>query len=158
MSLKPLFFLASLAAAGSAHAADPAVAARDHGTYFNRPGATLAQEQADFDGCMKLADKTVPSARSGSGGLMGALVAGVASGIRKGEERQRNLETCMVVRGWREIYLTQPEADALKAAVDKDKLAAMNPLVGAETIGTGMVGRVWANDFAEPGIVEGAAK
>ena len=143
--------LALLLVAGELRAADPAVADRDHGFYFNRPGATVAQVDADTDRCEKLDAKTVPSARYAGGGLMGALVSGIASGIRKGSERRRNFETCMVVAGWREVFLTSADVEALKAAVARDRVAALTPITGAAEVKFGTIGRVWANNFAEPG-------
>ena len=146
--------LALLVISGEARAADPAVADRDHGFYFNRPGATVADVDAETERCEKLAARTVPSARYAGGGLMGALVSGIASGIRKGSERRRNFETCMVVAGWREVYLTSADVDTLKAAVARDRVAALMPITGAADVRFGKIGRVWTNDFAEPGTGE----
>lgn len=146
----------SVAGVGQVLAADPAVADRDHGFYFNRPGATVAEMDADGARCEKLAAKTVPSAQYAGGGLMGALVSGVASGIRKGNEQERNFETCMVVAGWREVFLTSADVEVLKAGVAKDRIATLTPITGAAEVRFGSIGRVWTNDFAEPAKAETA--
>jgi hypothetical protein len=74
---------------GTAAGAAPAdVADRSHGFYFNKPGATMAQGDADAEECGKRIAGTVPRGGAYAGpGLMGALVGGIGNGIATGLAR-----------------------------------------------------------------------
>jgi hypothetical protein len=134
---------------GSALAADSNKAERDNGYYYNRIGGTVDAVDADSAKCVKLTTGTTAIAYAGVG-LMGALVGGIASGMDRMVQRQHNIETCMVVRGWRQVYLTGAQVQTLKAAVAKDRVAALQPITGADPVVLGKIGWVWHNDYAEP--------
>lgn len=141
--------LLAIVAPAAAGAADPLVPDRDNGFYYNRPGATTAQADADHAACVALTAGTSARVYAGNG-LAGALVGGIAAGLATGRERERNVETCMMVKGWRQVVLTAAQWQALKAALVKDRAGTLEPLTGAEPVALGVVGAAWTNDYAQP--------
>ncbi len=140
---------ATLALAGAASAEPVNIGRMTMGyTYYNRPGATVAEHNADISACSIEAAKTrsmdevLPGS---SGGLLGGLMSTSMAAAYHHGAVGASLENCMVVRGWRVVHLSDAEGKAL-AAQDKDTLASsLAPWIGAETP-HGDVVRVWNND------------
>ena len=125
-------------------------------TYFNRPGADIAQHDAALELCLRYTLNTrqpdTPVTGGGGHGLIGALVEGVIVGAinATGEERglATNVENCMVASGWRVARLPEVEGEALyklEPAAIHDHLAS---LVGAEQ--PGVILRRFQNDITVP--------
>lgn len=170
-----LLIAAALAAAAPAGAPPPddsaeeiaEDAARDlkDSRFYNRPGATRADYDKDWQECRLIArgsrtpSGTVPvfynpsiispvaaGAAAGVGGFIGAAIA-------EGIQRRANRRSCLLVRGWRLVEAD----DATKARV-----AAMNPaerdahfaaIVGASEVSGGV--ETFANGLAAPRLARG---
>lgn len=137
------------AAAGLAMPLAAADIDRDHGSFYNRPGATAADLAADAARCKAIAEgadsqvTAVGVLAGGIGGILGGLIAG-------GRLKRTNIENCLLIRGWRLYALTKAEAPAWKALPPAAREAELATLVGAETPARGGLRRVWRNDYAEP--------
>lgn len=139
--------LAALAAfAGSAQAAEPVNLVRQSPgyVYFNRPGADVAQHNADLNSCYWGVRPTkAPQDYAGIGGMAGAWIAS----SMQAQMRFAAQENCMVVSGWRVVRVPDEEGAAL-ARLPKTELAGvLAPWIGARTP-HGYVVRQWRNDGA----------
>ena len=168
--------LAVLAAAATPAGAPPADdspqeiaedAARDlkESRFYNRPGATRAQYDADWQECRLIArgsrtpSGTVPvfynpavisplaaSAAGGLGALIGAKIA-------EGVQRRANRRSCLLIKGWR-VVETDAETKARVAAMsDAERDAHFATLVGAPEV-TGSI-EAWTNGLAAPSLARG---
>lgn len=145
------FFLclaALIAPAGSA-SADSAPVRREIGqivtgyTYYNRPGATLADHNADLKACT--ADTYMDISGVYKQGLATALIwSGPVMGMVA-----IKVENCMIVRGWRVVKLDDKTGAELAALSDADLAARMAPLVGAAAP-PGQIMRHWENEAFSP--------
>ena len=123
-------------------------------TYYNRPGATLEQHNADVQACFEIAQQTYSvdeiynsySARSGDG-LVGAAVGGALSTAYHRGVVASSLENCMVVRGWRVVRLPDAVGQNLTGRSQQEVQDALAPQIGAETP-VGEIVRVWSNEAA----------
>ena len=123
-------------------------AARDlkDSRFYNKPGATRAQYDADWQRCRLIArgsrtpGGTVPvyynpaivsPVAAGAGGLIGGLIA---NAIIQGQQRRANRRQCLLINGWR--LVEPPAAQAAKVAkmTDKQRDDYFNTIVGAETV------------------------
>lgn len=126
-------------------------AARDlkDNRFYNKPGATRAQYDADWQECRliargsKLANggasyynpalynpSISPLAAGIGGGIGGAIAAAIAEGVQRRENRKR----CLMIKGWRMVRLT-PEKAALVAQMgDAQKQNYFNTIVGAANV------------------------
>jgi hypothetical protein len=124
-------------------------AARDlkDSRFYNKPGATRAQYDADWQRCRLIArgsrtpGGTVPvyynpaiisPAAAGAGGLLGGLIA---NAIIQGQQRRANRRQCLLINGWR--LVEPPSAEAAKVAemTDEQRDVYFNTIVGAEKVG-----------------------
>ena len=153
---------AAAALAGSGRAADLTRSSEGY-TYFNRPGATVAQHDADVEDCYRRQEGLhVPYANAGgttavSGVSPGAAAAGGAIAVLIVESaeqaaadrraRPSHIENCMVVKGWRVVRLEEAEGKALAARKPRDRSPEFLTWIGAEQP-HGQVVRVFANDLA----------
>ncbi|ANP46203.1 hypothetical protein [Candidatus Viadribacter manganicus] len=125
-------------------------------TYFNRAGATLADQQADLEAChSSVIAMQQPYQSSGAGaayGLVGALTeAAIASGQQQIAQRRAlhpHYENCMVMRGWRVVRLSETRGAELDTLDQASLATQLAPLVGAETP-EGEVARVFGNEIAQ---------
>lgn len=114
--------------------------------FYNRPGATRAQYDADWQTCRLIArGSQTPSGSvpytynpamvspiaAGVGGAVGGLIAGA---IAEGEQRRANRRACLLIKGWRLVELPSLEAARIEAMSDTDRDAYFNSIVGAETV------------------------
>lgn len=129
-------------------------------TYFNRAGATMADERADLEACQAdVATMQQPfivanPAVTTQYGLVGALVqAQMDSDIQHYATLRAagaNYENCMVIRGWRVIKLEDATGRQL-AALDPPTLTErLASLVGADAPRE-TVARTFHNEAALPG-------
>lgn len=123
-------------------------------TYFNRPGATLAQHRADIEGCFDaVAAMTPPPAPQlydpvaanpgyysqtygAAGGIAGSLMVASAQmqEIRNARNRAMvtNYENCMVVRGWRVVRVSSAVGRRLQGLTQASLEARLEPMIAAE--------------------------
>ena len=87
------------------------------GYFYNRPGATRAQYDADWQECRLIArgsrtpSGTIPYSynpavisplAAGVGGALGGLIAGA---LAEGQQRRANRRACLLIRGWRLVQM-----------------------------------------------------
>jgi len=116
----------------------------DH--FYNRPGATRAQYDADWQECRLIArgsrtpSGTIPyyynpavisPLAAGVGGALGGLIAGA---IAQGQQRRANRRNCLLIRGWRLVEVPAAEATRVRAMTDEQRSAYFNTIVGAEHV------------------------
>lgn len=120
----------------------------DH--FYNKPGATRAQYNADWQLCRLIARGsstpagTVPyvynpalisPAGAAAGGIIGGLIAGA---IQEGAQRRANRRNCLLIRGWRMVKLPEAERLRVAAMTEGQRSAYLDSMVGAATV-TGAV-------------------
>jgi hypothetical protein len=123
-------------------------AARDlkDSRFYNKPGATRAQYDADWQECRLIARGsrtpagTVPLYYNPAvtspiaAGVGGALGGFFASMIAEGEQRRANRRSCLLIRGWRLVEPPSDVAAKVAAMSDADRNAYLNRIVGAEKV------------------------
>ncbi len=149
-------------------AADSARDLKDN-RYYNKPGASRADYDADWQDCRLIARGSItpggrttvivynpavisPAAATG-GGVIGALIA---SAIEDGQLRRANRRSCLLFRGWRLVEVESDESARLAALPESERGAAMNRLLGDPAPKGRRIIR-WTNQFAAP-VLAGAAK
>lgn len=128
-------------------------AARDlrDNRFYNRPGATRAQYDADWQECRLIArgsqtpagsvptyvnnpalyNPSISPIAGAAGGLIGGLIAGA---IAEGEQRRANRRSCLLIRGWRMVEVPPAEATRVAALTDDERGAYFNTIVGARQV------------------------
>ena len=123
-------------------------AARDlrDNSFYNKPGATRAQYDADWQDCRLIArgsrtpSGTVPyyynpavisPLAAGMGGALGGLIAGA---IAEGQQRRANRRACLLIKGWRLVELPSADAARLATMTDEQRSSHFNTLVGAAQV------------------------
>ena len=126
-------------------------AARDmkDSRFYNRPGATRAQYDADWQECRLIArgSKIIngnmalynpaiynPSISPLAAGVGGGIGAAIGAAIAEGIQRRENRKRCLMIKGWRLVKLPADRAAAVGAMGDADKQAYFNRIVGAATV------------------------
>ena len=123
-------------------------AARDlkDSSFYNKPGATRAQYDADWQACRLIArgsrtpGGTVvytynPNVISPFAAGIGAGIGGlIGNAIVEGHQRRMNRRACLMYRGWRRVEVSEAEAKRVAAMTDADRDAYFNALVGAEQV------------------------
>ena len=138
-------------------------AARDlkDSRFYNKPGATRAQYDADWQECRLIAR----GSRTPSGtvvvpynpAIISPVAAGAAAGIGgliggaivQGQVRRANRRSCLLVRGWRLVEVDGAEQERVNAMTDEERSRYFDTIVGAEDVKGKKVIR-WTNDFAAP--------
>ena len=123
-------------------------AARDlrDSMFYNKPGATRAQYDADWQECRLIARGsrtpagTIPyyynpavisPVAAGVGGAIGGLIG---AAIAEGAQRRANRRNCLLIRGWRLVKAPGETAARVSAMSDADRGAYFNSIVGAPTV------------------------
>jgi hypothetical protein len=123
-------------------------AARDlkDSRFYNKPGATRAQYDADWQECRLIArgsrtpSGTVPyyynpavvsPIAAGAGGALGGLIAGA---IIEGQQRRANRRNCLLIKGWRLVEVPAAEQAKVAAMTDEQRSAYFNAIVGAASV------------------------
>jgi len=121
--------------------------------FYNKPGATRAQFNADWQKCRLIARGASPpsgtvrydfSADAPAGSPMGvgdAFVTMVFVGISEGERRRLNRGTCLLVKGWRRIETPVTQAKRVAAMSDAQRSAYFDSVVGADQVEGAVVER-----------------
>jgi hypothetical protein len=114
--------------------------------FYNRPGATRAQYDADWQQCRLIArgsrtpSGTIPyyynpavisPIAAGVGAGIGGLIAGA---IAEGEQRRSNRRNCLMIRGWRMVEVPSADAAKVEAMTDDGRSAYFDTVVGADTV------------------------
>jgi hypothetical protein len=117
--------------------------------FYNKPGATRAQYDADWQECRliargsRLANGTIPTYNpalynpsisplaAGAGGLLGGMIA---SAIAEGHQRRDNRKRCLLIKGWRMVKLPADKAAEIAAMTDEAKQGYFNSIVGATDV------------------------
>jgi hypothetical protein len=118
--------------------------------FYNKPGATRAQYNADWQRCRLIARGsrtpagTVPvyynpayisPLAAGIGGGLGGLIG---AAIVQGQQRRDNRRSCLLVGGWRLVELPDSETARITAMTDDQRSAFFDTIVGAPAV-TGKV-------------------
>ena len=123
-------------------------AARDlkDSRFYNKPGATRAQYDADWQECRLIArgsrtpSGTVPyfynpavisPVAADAGGALGGLIA---SAIIEGQQRRANRRNCLLIKGWRLVEVSDAEQAKVAAMTDDQRSAYFDTIVGAASV------------------------
>ncbi|MCW2395630.1 hypothetical protein M2344_002107 [Sphingobium sp. B8D3C] len=114
--------------------------------FYNKPGATRADYDRDWQECRLIARGsrtpagTVPyyynpavisPLAAGIGGGLGGLIGGM---IVQGEQRRANRRQCLLIRGWRLVEAPKSRQESLLAMGDAQRDAYFDGIVGAQTV------------------------
>lgn len=114
--------------------------------FYNKPGATRAQYNADWQECRLIArgsrtpsgsvpyyynPAVISPVAAGIGGGIGGLIAGK---IAEGQQRRANRRSCLMIRGWRLVELPSAEAARVTAMTDDQRGAYFDTIVGAPQV------------------------
>ncbi len=126
-------------------------AARDlkDNRFYNKPGATRAQYDADWQECRliargsKLANGSTsfynpalynPSISPLAAGIGGGIGGAIAAAIAEGQQRRENRKRCLMIKGWQMVKLPEAKAALVAAMSDADKQAYFDRIVGAASV------------------------
>ncbi len=127
--------------------------------YYNKPGASRADYDKDWQECRLIArgsrtpggspvvvynSAIISPAAAAAGGLLGGLIAGA---IADGETRRANRRSCLMYRGWRVVEVTDAQEKLFLTMPDPEREAWFNRMLGSENPEGKSVTR-WNNDFA----------
>ena len=127
--------------------------------YYNKPGATRADYDKDWQECRLIARGSrtpggppvvvynpaiISPAAAAAGGLLGGLIAGA---IADGETRRANRRSCLMYRGWRVVEVTDAQEKLVLTMPDPEREAWFNRMLGSDNPEGKSVMR-WNNDFA----------
>ena len=127
--------------------------------YYNKPGATRADYDKDWQECRLIARGSrtpggspvvvynpaiISPAAAAAGGLIGGLIAGA---IADGETRRANRRSCLMYRGWRVVEVTDAQEKLFLTMPDPEREAWFNRMLGVDNPEGKSVTR-WNNDFA----------
>jgi hypothetical protein len=114
--------------------------------FYNKPGATRAQFNADWQKCRLIArgasppsgtvryDFSADASAQPQWGVGDRFIAMVFVGISEGERRRLNRGTCLLVKGWRRIELPVAQGKRIAAMNDAERSAYFDSIVGAEQV------------------------
>jgi hypothetical protein len=129
--------------------------------FYNKPGATRAQYDADWQTCRLIArgSRTPrgtatyvynPAVVSPIAASVGAgLGAIIAQAIIEGQIRRANRRSCLLIKGWSWVEVEDAERARVGALPDAEKQAYFNSILGAKEL-KGKKVIAWHNDFAAP--------
>jgi hypothetical protein len=128
--------------------------------YYNKPGATRADYDKDWQECRLIARGSMsptgnyvvvynpaiisPAAAAG-GGIIGGLIA---SAIIEGQTRRANRRACLLYRGWRLVEVAPEQTARFAALPDAEREKIFNDVIGAADP-KGKSVQSWTNAFAE---------
>jgi len=114
--------------------------------FYNKPGATRAEYDADWQRCRLIArgsrtpSGTIPYYYDPS--VISPLAAGIGAGlggligaaIVEGQQRRMNRRQCLMIGGWRQVEVDSATAARVAAMTDEERDTYFNTIVGAETV------------------------
>lgn len=121
--------------------------------FYNKPGATRAQYDADWQDCRLIArgsrtpggmipvyynPQIISPVAAGAGGLIGGLIG---SAISEGKQRRANRRACLLIKGWRLIDVPSDTAAKVGAMTDAQRNDYFNSIVGAQQVMGGITER-----------------
>jgi len=123
-------------------------AARDlkDNRFYNKPGATRAQYDADWQRCRLIARGsrtpagTVPVYYNPAyvsplaAGIGGGIGGAIAAAIQEGQQRRDNRRSCLLIGGWRLVELPAAETARIAAMTDDQRSQYFNTIVGARDV------------------------
>ncbi|WP_421737652.1 hypothetical protein [Caulobacter sp.] len=124
-------------------------------SYFNQPGASIQDHNADVLACLSQAvttrsfDQVINN--GADMGLAGMFIGGALGKAYYHGTVGAGLENCMVVRGWRVVRLSDAQGQALAALPQAALMDRLAPWVGANAP-PGTLVRAWNNDAANAAI------
>ena len=113
---------------------------------YNKPGATRAQYDADWQRCRLIARGSrtptgsvpvfynpayISPLAAGIGGGLGGLIG---AAIVQGQQRRDNRRSCLLISGWRLIELPDAETVRIAAMTDAQRSDHFDTIVGAQTV------------------------
>lgn len=117
--------------------------------FYNKPGATRAQYDADWQECRLIARGSQlprgsssfynpalynPSISPLAAGIGGGIGGAIAAAIAEGQQRRENRKRCLMIKGWRMVRLPADKATAVGAMSEADKQAYFDRIVGAASV------------------------
>jgi hypothetical protein len=117
--------------------------------FYNKPGATRADYDRDWQECRLIArgsrtpagtityyDPSLynPAISPMAGAIGGGIGAAIGAAIIEGQQRRANRRACLLIRGWRLVELPADETARVAALADADKDAYFNRIVGAADV------------------------
>lgn len=115
-------------------------------TFFNRPGATSAEQNADIAECAAMAAQLVSGMVAANSANQGLALAILSAGPESAVHRS-GIENCMVVRGWRVVRTPKEEGAVLAKLPARELAGRLAPWIGADTP-PGEIVRTWRNEAA----------
>ena len=126
-------------------------AARDlkDSRFYNKPGASRAEYNADWQSCRLIARGSQTPAGSVPiydpamyNPAISPLAAGIGSGIGaaigaaivEGQMRRANRKNCLLIKGWRLVDLPAAQAAKVAAMPDAERQSYFETVVGAQTV------------------------
>jgi hypothetical protein len=146
-------------------AADSARDLQDN-RYYNKPGATRAEYDADWQECRLIARGSrtpagspvvvynpaiISPAAAAGGGIIGAMIG---QAIVEGQLRRANRRECLMFKGWRLVKVADEDIARFAALPDAEREAIFNQALGAADPKGEIT--VWQNSFADPPFLKNA--
>lgn len=125
-------------------------------TYYNRPGATVAEHNSDLAAC--ISDTALPAGVGLSYTNLATQVASnmIWSGVIAGLSAA-SVENCMIVKGWRVVQLADDEGRAVAEGPSRELVDRLGAWIG-ESQPRGRIVRGWGNEAAHPADVTTASR
>lgn len=117
--------------------------------FYNKPGATRADYDKDWQECRLIArgsrtpagavtyyDPSMfnPAISPMAGAIGGGIGAAIGAAIIEGQQRRANRRSCLLIRGWRQVELPTADAARIGALPDAERDAYFNGIVGASEV------------------------
>lgn len=126
-------------------------AARDlkDSRFYNKPGASRADYDADWQTCRLIARGSRTPAGSVpiynpalynpaisplAAGIGGGIGAAIGAAIAEGQMRRANRRNCLLIKGWRLVDLPEVQAAKVAAMTDAERQSYFETMVGAQTV------------------------
>ncbi|MDR7060820.1 hypothetical protein [Sphingopyxis sp. BE235] len=126
-------------------------AARDlkDSRFYNKPGASRAEYDADWQSCRLIARGSQTPAGSVpiynpamynpaisplAAGIGGGIGAAIGAAIVEGQMRRANRRNCLLIKGWRLVELPAAQSAKVAAMSDAERQSYFETVVGAQTV------------------------
>ena len=139
------------------------------GQYYNKPGATRADYDRDWNACRVIARGTdIPNDSQAAlvgqqvamyglaGGVGGAIGAVIGNAMAEAAQRRVNRRTCLMINGWRVVQVDAETEKKLEAMSEQQRYMLFETEVGNPEP-RGKILR-WRNSFAAPRLASEVAK
>lgn len=126
-------------------------AARDlkDSRFYNKPGASRAEYDADWQTCRLIARGSQtpagsipvynpamynPAISPLAAGIGSGLGAAIGAAIVEGQMRRANRRNCLLIKGWRLVELPAAQSAKVAAMSEADRQSYFETMVGAQTV------------------------